>query len=89
MRSAWRTQGCDLGRVAIWGIHGDADRNAGTLPDFTRLPMEGLLECVAPAPRDARLNMLPGVGHSGRAWDDTYSGANGLDIYTYLLDNHR
>lgn len=89
MRAAWNQQACDLGRVAIWGIHGDADTNSGTLPDFTRIPMENLIACTAPLPRDPRLNMLPGVGHNGSAWNATYSLANGLDIYQYMLDNHR
>ena len=87
LRSAWNQKSCDLGRVALWGIHGEEDKNAGTPPDGTRIPMEGLLEC--PPEREARLNMLPDVGHSGATWNATYSGANGLDIYPWLLSFSR
>jgi poly(3-hydroxybutyrate) depolymerase len=88
-RSAWSTQMCELGRVPLWAIHGDSDTRAGALSAYTEVPITSLLACPRPPRRDVVLTMLPGVGHSDRAWDDTYSGANGLDIYTWMLDHPR
>lgn len=87
--AAWSAHGCALGRVAIWGIHGDADANGGTPPSGTRDPITSLIACPEPPREEALLNMLPGVGHSGAAWNDTYSGANGLDVYEFLLRHTR
>lgn len=87
MRSAWNAQGCDVGKVAIWGIHGDADANGGTQPDFTRLPMQSLIACPRPPRKNAVLNMIAGGTHSDNTWDTTYLGTNGLDVYGWLLDN--
>jgi len=88
-RGAWNTRMCTLGRMPIWALHGDADTNGGTLPDFSRLPITSLIACPQPPRADAVLTMLPGVGHEGRAWNDTYSGANGNDVYGWLLAHTR
>ena len=69
--------------------HGDADTNGGTLPDFSRLPITDLIACPAPPREDVVLTMLPGVGHSGAAWNDTYSGAIGLDVFAWMLAHTR
>lgn len=84
-RSAWSAQGCALGRMPIWAIHGDADTNGGTLPDFSRIPIEGLIACPAPPREEAILTMLPGVGHSGAAWNDSYDGRYGFDVFAWML----
>lgn len=88
-RGSWGMHMCALGRMPIWAIHGDADTNGGTLPDFSRLPITGLIACPAPPREDAVLTMLPGVGHSGAAWNDTYSGAIGLDVFAWMLEHTR
>lgn len=88
-RSAWNNQMCNLGRVPIWAIHGDADVNSGTLPDFTRVPITDLLACPAPPRAETILTMLPGVGHSGAAWNDSYAGAYGFDVFAWMLTHTR
>jgi predicted esterase len=88
-RSAWSTQMCALGRMPIWTIHGDADTNGGTLPDFSRIPMESLIACAAPPREEAILTMLPGVGHSGAAWNDSYAGRHGFDVFAWMLEHTR
>ena len=88
-RGSWSTHMCALGRVPIWAVHGDADTNGGTLSDFSRLPITDLIACPAPPREDAVLTMLPGVGHSGAAWNDTYSGAIGLDVFAWMLEHTR
>ncbi|MFO0562603.1 MAG: PHB depolymerase family esterase [Polyangiales bacterium] len=84
-RSAWSRQMCMLGRVAIWGFHGDADDVVS--PDGTRLPMNSLIACPSPPRRDARLTMYPGVGHD--SWSRTYDLSAGHDIYSWLLTQRR
>jgi hypothetical protein len=84
-RGAWGSQMCNLGRVAIWGFHGDADGVVS--PDGTRIPMNNLIACPSPPRRDARLTMYPGVGHD--SWSRTYDGSAGHDIYTWLLSQRR
>ena len=80
---------CGLGRMPIWAIHGDADTNGGTLPDFSRLPITSLIACPQPPRADAVLTMLPGVGHSGQAWNDSYAGTYGFDVFAWLLEHTR
>lgn len=88
LTSAWNAQQCDLGKVALWGIHGDADANGGTPPAGTKGPMQDLINCAQPPRRDARLTMIPGGTHSDNSWDTTYGGTlPGVDIYTWFLEN--
>ena len=88
-RGAWSMHMCALGRMPIWAIHGDADTNGGTLPDFSRLPMQGLIACPEPPREEAILTMLPGVGHSGAAWNNSYSGSHGFDVFAWMLEHSR
>lgn len=84
-RSAWSRQMCTLGRLAIWGFHGESD---GTVsPDGTRVPMNNLIACPSPPRKDARLTMYPGVGHD--SWTRTYDLSAGHDIYAWLLTQRR
>jgi predicted esterase len=76
---AWNAQGCELGRIAIWAFHGDADGVVG--PSGSTTPMNNLIAC--PSRRDARLTMYPGVGHD--SWSRTYDLSAGHDIYTWML----
>ena len=88
-RGAWSQHMCALGRMPIWAIHGDADTNGGTLPDFSRLPMTSLIACPQPPRADAESTMLPGVGHNGQAWNASYAGDHGFDVFAWLLEHTR
>lgn len=80
---AWSSQGCDLTRVAIWGVHGDADDVVA--PSGTTVPMGHLLEC--PPREEQILTIYPGVGHD--SWSRTYDGSAGHDVWNWLLDQSR
>lgn len=82
-RAAFREAGCDLGRVAIWAIHGAADRVVDVRG--SRVPIRRLNACTNPPPVDARLTTLPGVGH--HAWNPVYDMTLGFDIYGWLLQH--
>ncbi len=87
--TAWNDRGCELGQVPIWAIHGDSDGNSGTPPGSTENPITMLMACPQPPREDVRLNMLEGVGHNGRAWNDTYDLTHGLQIYDWMLSHRR
>ncbi|MGE0789951.1 MAG: hypothetical protein AB7S26_30030 [Sandaracinaceae bacterium] len=83
-RGAWNAQMCELGRVAIWGFHGDAD---GTVsPQGTIVPTTNLMGCPSPPRRDLQVTIYPGVGHD--SWSRTYDLSAGHDIYAWLLTQH-
>jgi predicted peptidase len=79
--------GCELGRVPIWAIHGDADTIVD--PSGSVDPITALQHCTDPAPVDAELTLLPHVGHA--FWDVVYDTVlfhfKGGDIYAWLLDH--
>ncbi|MEV6110308.1 hypothetical protein AB0M28_37250 [Streptomyces sp. NPDC051940] len=80
---AWRTAGCALGEVAIWAFHSQGDDvvdSAGSIE-----PLQALQGCPAPPRRDAELTVYPDGDHD--AWSRTYSGAEGHDVYAWLLRN--
>jgi len=78
---AWNNRGCELGKVAIWAFHGDAD---GTVPvSGTNTPMDGLAGCPAPPALENEKTIYPDVGHN--SWDRTYDLSAGHDIYTWML----
>jgi predicted peptidase len=88
-REAWRSRGCQLARVAIWGFHGDVDPVVS--PAGTIEPMTHLMACPAASvsggaiAREQRLTVYPGVGHD--SWTRTYAlgGPTRDDIYAWLL----
>lgn len=80
-RNAWQQQGCELGRVAIWGFHGDADGTVGV--EGTNVPLDGLAGCPQPPASPSQKTIYPGVGHN--SWDMTYDLSAGHDIYTWML----
>jgi hypothetical protein len=81
---AWDSHHCDLGKMAIWAFHGDAD---GTVaPSGTTYPMNNLVACPSPPRRDAKMTIYPGVGHD--SWTRTYDLSAGHDIYAWMLANH-
>ena len=74
-------QGCELGKLPIWGFHGDADDVID--PQGTIYPIEQLQACTNPEAVDARLTLYSGVGHD--SWTQTYTLSAGFDIYSWLL----
>jgi dienelactone hydrolase len=78
---AWNAAGCELGRVAIWGFHGDADQTV--LPSGTHIPLDGLADCPVPPARPSQKTIYPDVGHD--SWTRTYDLSAGHDIYTWML----
>ncbi len=83
--SAWNNAGCELGKVAIWGFHGDADP---TVPvNGTINPMNNIIACPMPPRKEAKLTIYPGVGHN--SWSRTYDLSAGHDIYTWLLTHSK
>ncbi|MBK8168883.1 MAG: hypothetical protein IPK60_00900 [Sandaracinaceae bacterium] len=79
---AWAAQGCDLGKIAVWAFHGDADTTVW--PGGTTGPMTHLInECPSPPRREALMTIYPGVGHS--SWWQTYNLTAGHDIYAWML----
>jgi len=84
-RGAWSRAMCELGRVAIWGFHGDADPTVS--PQGTIEPTTSLMACPSPPRRELQVNIYPGVGHD--SWTRTYDLSAGHDIYAWLLTQRR
>lgn len=84
-RGAWSRSMCELGRVAIWAFHGDADDVVSPLG--TTEPTTRLMDCPSPPRRDLRVTVYPGVGHN--SWAETYDLSAGHDIYAWLLSQRR
>jgi predicted esterase len=84
-RGAIGQRGCDLGKVAIWAFHGDADPTVS--PAGSTEPMGTLANCPSPPRREAKLTIFPGEGHF--IWPKVYDGSAGHDIYAWLLTQHR
>lgn len=80
-QGAWGSKQCELGKVAIWAFHGDADGTVGV--NGTNVPMDGLAGCPSPPRKDAKKTIYPGVGHD--SWDRTYDLSAGNDIYAWML----
>jgi hypothetical protein len=84
-RGAWSRSGCELGRVAIWAFHGDADDVVA--PAGTIAPTNDLMACPSPPRRELRVTIYPGAGHN--CWTETYDLSAGHDIYAWLLTQSR
>jgi dienelactone hydrolase len=76
--AAWNNAGCNLGRVAIWALHGSLDN-----PGPEQAVMSQLLACPAPPRRDAVFTLIPGGSHY--IFDDIYLGRLGYDVFDWLL----
>ncbi len=83
-RDAFSQAGCELGKVAIWGLHNEND---GSVPAAgTVEPLEALQNC-SPTP-DVKLTIYPGeTAHD--AWTKTYDLSAGNDVYSWLLQHQR
>lgn len=83
-RDAFAQAGCDLGRVAIWGLHNELDASVNSAG--TTEPLGALLECD-PTP-DVKITIYPGeTAHD--AWTKTYDLSAGNDVYSWLLEHER
>lgn len=80
-KSAWNSKGCDLGKVAIWAFHGDADPTVDV--SGTNVPLDGLAGCPAPPALESKKTIYPGVGHD--SWSRTYDGSAGHDVFSWML----
>lgn len=76
---------CAMREVPVWAFHGELDRDV-KLSVEQRL-VQALNACVPPPKEPARLTVYAGAGHL--VWSRTYDGAEGLDIYGWLLQHHR
>jgi len=82
-KGAFNKAACELGRVAIWAFHGDADNVVGVTG--TTEPVTKLQMCD-PKP-DVDMVIYPGVGHD--SWSMTYNLSAGHDIYAWLLEHYK
>jgi poly(3-hydroxybutyrate) depolymerase len=78
--STWGRQGCNLGNLALWAFHGDADSVVNINNEQNTMNL--LLACPAPPRLDAVWTPIAGGGHN--VWDEVYDGTRG-DIYAWLL----
>lgn len=81
-RDAFAKAGCDLGKVAIWGLHNEKDGTVSS--DGTIEPLNALMDCV-PKP-DVKLTIYPDATEHD-AWTKTYDLSAGNDIYSWLLEH--
>lgn len=84
-REAFTKAGCNLGKVAIWGLHNEKDGTVAS--EGTISPLDALMNCD-PKP-DVVLTIYPDeTAHD--AWTKTYDLRAGNDIYSWLLEHqHR
>src|SRR5690606_2038712 len=81
-QAAFEQAGCDLGRVAIWGLHNELDMAVNSIG--TTGPINALMECE-PTP-DVALTIYPGETEHD-AWTKTYDSSAGNDVYSWLLEH--
>ena len=72
---------CDLGATPLWAFHGEVDDVVDPLGSID--PMTALVACPGVPADQAKLTVYPDVGHD--SWDPAYAGANGDDIYAWML----
>lgn len=82
-RLALAIAGCELGKVAIWAIHGGADEAIPPLGSSDTIA--ALQRCTEPPPVDLRLTIVEGAEHA--MWQPIYQGSAGHDIYAWLLSH--
>lgn len=83
-RAAFAQAGCDLGKVAIWGLHNEND---GSVPAAGTIEALEALQNCTPTP-DVKLTIYPGeTAHD--AWTKTYDLSAGNDVYSWLLQHQR
>jgi dienelactone hydrolase len=80
-RPAWSPSYCGLAETPLWGFTGlleDTVDPAGTIE-----PLTALQTCPGVPADEARLTVYPDRDHN--SWDPAYGGANGDDIYAWML----
>jgi len=73
---------CGLGSTPIWAFHGALDDVVNPLGSIE--PMTALAGCPGVPADQAKLTVYPDRDHN--SWDPAYAGANGDDIYSWMLD---
>jgi predicted peptidase len=82
--STWGRDGCNLGQVAIWSFHGDADGTVPFAPDHDT--MMKLTACPSPPRRAAIFTDVSGGGHS--IWPGIYDLSGGFgNVYEWMLEH--
>ena len=80
-RPAFATASCSLGDTPIWAFTGLLEDTVD--PQGSIVPMTALQDdCGVPA-EQAKLTVYPDRDHN--SWDPAYGGANGDDIYSWML----
>ena len=72
---------CDLGSTPLWAFHGARDDVVNPLGSIE--PMSALADCPGVPADEAKLTVYPDRDHN--SWDPAYGGANGDDIYAWML----
>jgi predicted esterase len=80
-RPAFAPSYCDIGATPVWAFHGALDDTVDPLGSI--VPMTALADCAIVPPDQAKLTVYPDRDHN--SWDPAYGGANGDDIYSWML----
>jgi dienelactone hydrolase len=80
-RPAWAPSYCGLASTPLWAFHGELDDVVNPLGSIE--PLTALADCAGVPPGEARLTVYPDRDHN--SWDPAYGGANGDDIYDWML----
>jgi dienelactone hydrolase len=80
-RPAFAPSYCDIGATPVWAFHGALDDTVDPLGSI--VPMTALADCPGVPPDEAKLTVYPDRDHN--SWDPAYGGANGDDIYAWML----
>ena len=72
---------CALGSTPLWAFHGELDDVVNPLGSIE--PMSALAGCPGVPADEAMLTVYPDLRHE--SWDQAYGGANGDDIYAWML----
>ena len=80
-RPAWAPSYCGLGETPLWAFHGAFDDVVNPLGSIE--PMSALAGCPGIPADEAMLTVYPDRDHN--SWDPAYGGANGNDIYAWML----
>jgi predicted peptidase len=72
---------CALGSTPLWAFHGAQDDVVNPLGSIE--PMTALAGCAGVPANEAKLTVYPDRDHN--SWDPAYGGADGNDIYSWML----
>jgi len=72
---------CGIGSTPLWAFHGALDDTVDPLGSIE--PMTSLASCPGVPADQAMLTVYPDRDHN--SWDPAYAGANGDDIYSWML----